>query len=260
MVRERRASAAQACSPWLIVGLLCAGCESGGGSPRDTKPDGGGDASSADAGDAEGGHASGEGGTGGVPTIFTFPKDVVLLSFGKPNFPGAVDTDISIDTVTLDYQAAKEVGGAVITDHRVFRLLARADDAAPGDLPGGESIKFWWGRTNDDGEVVSHVCRALGPTDRYTLKSLFTPSGEVPEPDRAACSWELVRREGGATDKEEYAIRAPEPGTTGGIDGDGFFVVGVHGSASEGYRIRVDVAFGTAPRYFELYAPGAGGD
>jgi hypothetical protein len=238
-----------------VVALPLSGCGGDKGSPT-----AGGDAGDTEVDGAVG--ATPDGGDDGTgPGVFAFPKDVVFLTFGKANYPLAIDAPISISNVTLDYRNAYNGENELITSDRVFHLTSRSYDA-PGDLPDNQSIKFWWTRSNAEGELKAFICRVKGDTDNYTIKSDQVYEDEPATYSLGSCSWELllVPAPYGDPEKTQYAIRAPEEGTSGGIhEGGSLFVLIEHGGPTEGYRIRVDGTGGTEEGFFELLSPPAAG-
>ncbi len=197
---------------------------------------------------AEGGIApegGSDGGTGtGTPGVLQFPMDVALVTFGKPNYIGAVDTDISIHSVELDYDRAYEANGDLIQKDRIFTLLSR-NYASPGDSPPGQAIPFWWAVKAPDGSIKGFVCHEDDAPRGHVIDRRGVLNG-LPEPIWATdCSWELVLRANAA--KVEYAIRAPS------VSG---FLLGFHGNAG-GTRVAVGSSSGTGTQYFRLISPGA---
>lgn len=235
----------------LVFGTACK-------EEKKKSPSGDSDASVSVDGSVDLGDSGGGGGGGGnLPGALQFPINVIFLTYGKANSPVAEDDEISIHAGNLDYDYAYEYGegGALVTKDRVFHLESRIE-SAPGDLPPGDSIKFWWTKTNPEGEVTSFVCRVLGNTERFTLKADQAYDGAPGSYDPDRCDWELVPV---PDSEDEYAIRAPEEGTSGGVFGsNSYYVLGTHAGQTEGYRIRVDGTAGTQAQFFTLESPPGG--
>lgn len=186
----------------------------------------------ADAGDP--GDAGTDGGGTNTPpgVALAFPLDVALLSYGRPlNID--TETDILLSG-SLQYKTAYDGDGGLQASGSYFRFTERTHTALAELPPAG--IRVWWRHLQDDGDLGSYVCRETNTGNGIVTLKSNAMAGSEPEPDsvwRDQCSWTLWKH----PTEDAWYLRIPKGFSA---DDSGTFVVQSHGTATEGYRIRVD--------------------